>query len=53
MIKLEKPSFLEKVSGSLLIGTAATTLAAYIGTPLSALLPVLSQTLASEGLKNP
>ncbi len=48
MIEHEKPSLLEKVSGSLLTGTAATALAAYVGTPLSALLPVLSQALASE-----
>lgn len=48
MTKLEKPSLLEKVSGSLLTGAAATALATYIGTPLAALLPVLSQTLASE-----
>jgi hypothetical protein len=48
MTKLEKPSLLEKVSGSLPTGAAATALATYVGTPLAALLPVLSQALASE-----
>jgi len=45
--KLEKPSILEKVSGSLVTQAGVTALAAYVGTPLAALLPVLSNSLAS------
>jgi len=44
----EKPSLLEKVSGSLPTRVSVTALATIVGTPLAALLPVLSQTLASE-----
>lgn len=47
MTQLEKPSSLEKVSGSLLTEIGATTLAAYVGTPLAALLPVLSNSIAN------
>lgn len=39
---------LEKISGSLITQSTLTGLAAYIGTPLSALLPVLSGSLASN-----
>jgi len=45
---LEKPSLLETISGSLPVVSTATVLATYVGTPLAALLPVLSQSLASE-----
>jgi c-di-AMP phosphodiesterase-like protein len=48
MTKIEKPSLLEKVSGSLVTESVATALATYVGTPLAALLPVLSKALASE-----
>lgn len=47
MTQLKKPSSLEKVSGSLLTEIGATTLAAYVGTPLAALLPVLSNSIAN------
>lgn len=45
---LEKPSLLEKISVSLPAVSTATVLATYVGTPLAALLPVLSQAIASE-----
>lgn len=44
---MEEPSALEKVSGNLLTEAGLTALAAYAATPLSALLPVLSNSLAS------
>jgi len=46
MTKLEKPSFLEKVTDSAVTRSVATALATCIGTPLGALLPVLLQSLA-------
>lgn len=48
MNQQDKPSLLEKISGSLVTETALTGLAAYIGTPLAALLPVLNGSLASS-----
>ncbi len=45
---LQKPSLLETISGSLPVISTATVLATYVGTPLAALLPVLSQSIASE-----
>jgi len=45
---LQKPSVLEKISGSLPVVSTATALATYVGTPLAALLPVLSQAIATE-----
>lgn len=44
---LDKPSVLERVSGSLITESGLTALAAYAGTPLAALLPVLSNSLAA------
>jgi hypothetical protein len=47
MNQIDKPSNLEKVSGSLITEIGMTALATYVGTPLAALLPVLSNSLAS------
>lgn len=46
MTKLEEPSFLEKMTGSVVTRSVATALSTCIGTPLGALLPVLLQSLA-------
>lgn len=48
MTQLEKPSNLENVSGSLFTEIGMTALAVYVGTPLAALLPVLSNSIASR-----
>ena len=45
--KLEKPSALEKVTGNTGTEMAATLLAAFSGNPVAALLPVLTNALAS------
>ena len=45
---LDKESPLEKVAGSTVTTAAVTLLAAQVGTPLAALLPVLTGALASE-----
>jgi hypothetical protein len=46
--KLEEESALEKVSGSKGIAFATTLLAAFSGNPVASLLPVLTDTLASD-----
>jgi len=45
---MEKESALEKLSGSVITTSATVLLAAFTGTPLAALLPVLTNTLASN-----
>ena len=47
MNQIDRPSNLEKISGNLLSEIGMTVLATYFGTPLAALLPVLSNSLAS------
>ncbi|MEW6617717.1 MAG: hypothetical protein AB1333_04885 [Patescibacteria group bacterium] len=47
MKKIETPSVLEKFSGNVVTQITSTGLAAYIGTPLAALLPVLLGSLAN------
>lgn len=42
-----KPTAIEKVAGSLPVSLGATALGAYVGGPLSSLLPVLAGTLAN------
>ena len=44
----QRPTALERISGSALTEAAATAFAAHIGGPLVALLPVLGKSLASE-----
>lgn len=46
--EMEKESALEKLSGSVITTSATVLLAAFTGTPLAALLPVLTNTLASN-----
>ena len=48
MTQLTKPTALEKATGSLATELAATTIAALAGSPLAALLPVLTNTLANS-----
>jgi hypothetical protein len=50
-MSLEKETALEKVAGSKATSAAVTLLAAQVGTPLAALLPVLTSALASERQK--
>ena len=45
---LQRPTALERLTGNVLTEAAATALAAHIGGPLVALLPVLGKSLASE-----
>ena len=45
--KLDKPTALEKVSGNTGTEIAATLLAAFSGNPVAAILPVLTNALAS------
>jgi hypothetical protein len=45
---MEKESFLEKFSGSLPVSISATLLAAFSGNPITALLPLLTGTLAYD-----
>jgi len=47
-MELEGESALEKISGSVITTIAGTLLAAFSGTPLAALLPALTNTLASN-----
>lgn len=47
MNTLDKPSKFELLTGNLITEAGMTTLAAYFATPLAALLPVLSNSLAS------
>ncbi len=46
-VTMEEPSALEKVSGNLITEAGLTALAAYAATPLAALLPILSNSLAN------
>jgi hypothetical protein len=48
MNQQDNPTLLEKLSGNLVAQTVLTGLATYIGSPLAALLPVLSESLASR-----
>ncbi len=48
MSAIKPPSAVERVSGSLAIEALLTTVAAAAGTPLAALLPALSKSLAAE-----
>ena len=43
----QEPSKLEKVAGSLTVGTATTVAAAMVGGPIAAMLPLLANTLAA------
>lgn len=52
MTNIEKPSNFEKVSGNLLTEIGVTALAAFAGIPLAALLPVLSNSIASGRHRN-
>lgn len=47
----QRPTALERLTGSVVTEAAATALAAHIGGPLVALLPVLGKSLASERQK--
>ncbi|MFA6179817.1 MAG: hypothetical protein WC696_09430 [Candidatus Methylopumilus sp.] len=51
MSQLKPPTALEKVAGSLSTEATLTAISAAIGTPLSALLPVLGKSLAAERQK--
>src|SRR5690606_22566525 len=51
MTVIKSPTTLEKIVGSLPAEAALTAIAAAVGTPLSALLPVLGKTLAAERQK--
>jgi hypothetical protein len=51
MSALKPPTTLEKVAGSLLAEAALSAISAAVGTPLSALLPVLGKSLAAERQK--
>ena len=48
MSAIKPPSAAERVSGSLALEAVLTAVAAAAGTPLAALLPVLSKSLAAE-----
>lgn len=51
MVDLKSPSVLEKMAGSLPTEAALTAISAAIGTPITALLPVLANSLAAERQK--
>lgn len=51
MTVIKSPTTLEKIAGGLSAEAALTAIAAAVGTPLSALLPVLGKTLAAERQK--
>ncbi|MFO1245960.1 MAG: hypothetical protein U1E71_12370 [Ramlibacter sp.] len=48
MTKIPEPTAIERFAGSLPMEGALTTIAAVVGTPLAALLPVLGKSLAAE-----
>lgn len=47
MTEHQKPTLLEKVSGSLVVESAMTLIAAHVGVPIAALLPVMTNALAN------